>query len=53
MVVAGAVIAVVAVALIVETPGTVESVGLAVVLLAMILVIVQERRRGARRPSDR
>jgi len=43
MIVAGIVLAVIAVALIVETPGTTETIGLAVVAGAMILVIVQER----------
>jgi EamA domain-containing membrane protein RarD len=46
-IVAGVVIVVIGVALLVETPGTVESIGFVVVVLAMILVIVRERR-GAR-----
>jgi hypothetical protein len=45
VVIAGVVIVVLAIALIVETPGGLESAGIAVVVLAMILVIVQERRR--------
>jgi hypothetical protein len=45
MTVAGAVILVIVLALILETPGTVASVGLVIVLLAMVLVILQERRR--------
>ena len=43
-IVAAVVIVVIGVAFFVETPGTVEGVGLAVVLLAMILVILRERR---------
>lgn len=41
--IAGIVIVVIGVALIVETPGTVESVGLVIVLVAMLIVIFQER----------
>jgi hypothetical protein len=47
MVVFCVVTVVIVVALIFEPPGTVESVGLAVVLLTMLLLIVRERR-GAR-----
>jgi hypothetical protein len=46
IVVAGAVIVVIGLALAVETPGTIETAGLLIVLLAMILVVVQEARRG-------
>jgi drug/metabolite transporter (DMT)-like permease len=45
MLVAGVVFVVIGVALIVETPGTLESVGLAIVLVAMLLVVREERRR--------
>ncbi len=43
MIVAVLVIMVIAASLILETPGTVETVGLAVVAAAMLLIIVQER----------
>jgi Flp pilus assembly protein TadB len=44
MIVFGVVIAVIVVGWIVESPGTVEGVGLAVVLLTMLLLILRERR---------
>jgi hypothetical protein len=45
MIVAGVVIVVIVIATIVEAPGTVELVGLAVVVIAMLLVVQRERRR--------
>jgi len=44
LIVFGAVIAVIVVSWIVESPGAVEGVGLAVVLIAMVLLIAHERR---------
>jgi hypothetical protein len=43
MLVAGVVIVVLAVASFVETPGTVEGIGIAVVIVAMGVVILRER----------
>ncbi len=43
--IAGIVIVVIGGDLILETPGTIESVGLVLVLVAMLIVIVQERRK--------
>jgi hypothetical protein len=46
MIVAGVVILIIAVASLVERPGAVENVALAVVVVAMVLVILRERRRA-------
>jgi hypothetical protein len=43
-IVAGVVIVVIAASLFVESPGAVEGVALAVVVVAMMLVILRERR---------
>jgi len=43
-IVAGVVIVVIAVSLFVESPGAVEGVALAAVVVAMMLVILRERR---------
>ena len=45
MIVCAAVAVVIVIALIVESPGSVEAVGLAVVFVAMIVIVVQELRR--------
>jgi len=45
MMVFGVVAVVIVVAVIVESPRTVEAVGLAVVLVTMIVLILRERRR--------
>ena len=45
MIVFGVVAAVIVVAVIVESPGTVEAVGLAVVLVTMLVLILRERRK--------
>jgi hypothetical protein len=44
MIVAGMVVIVITAASIVETPGAVEGLGFAVVVIAMLLVIQRERR---------
>ena len=45
MIVFGLVAVVIVVSVIVESPGTVEAVGLAVVFVTMIVLILRERRR--------
>ena len=45
MIVFGVVIVVIVVAVIVERPGMVEALGLAVVFVTMILLILRERRQ--------
>ena len=45
MTLAGIVFVVICVALIVEPPGTAEGIGLAIVLVAMLVVVLQEWRR--------
>lgn len=44
-IVAAAVIVVIVIALFVESPGTVEGIGLGIILLAMVFVVLQERRK--------
>jgi hypothetical protein len=46
MIVFGVVIAVIVLGFIVESPGTVEGVGFAVVLVTMVLLILRERRKS-------
>lgn len=50
MVVAGIVIIVIAAASIVEPPGTLQGIGFAIVVLAMLLVVLQEWRRSRQNP---
>lgn len=45
MILAGVVFIVIGVALIVEPPGTVGGIGFAIVLVAMLVVVVQEWRK--------
>jgi hypothetical protein len=45
IIVFGVVAVVIVVGVIVESPGSVEAVGLAVVLVTMLLLILRERRR--------
>jgi EamA domain-containing membrane protein RarD len=45
MIVCGVVILIIAVASIAEPPGTVQSIGYAVVIVAMMIVIQRERKR--------
>ncbi len=49
LLVAGVVTLVIAVASIVEPPGAIESVGFAVVIVAMMLVVLQEMRKHRQR----
>jgi hypothetical protein len=44
MAVAGIVIIVIALALIIETPGSAEDIGFAVIIISMLLVILRGRR---------
>jgi hypothetical protein len=46
MIVLGVVAVVIVVSVIVESPGTVEAVGLAVVFAMMIVLILRERKRS-------
>ena len=46
MIVFGLVAVVIVVSVIVESPGTVEAVGLAIVFAAMIVLILRERRKA-------